>query len=157
MNESPEKLRRIGNEIVFRVARKTALLAALGAIAAFLVPFFAKTGHAWWFLPSSILFGGILGILNFRWLAIAVERIYMKRGATPAGANLAGAIFSVLKLSIIFIVLFVVIKWRLLDVFALLIGLSLCFMAIIWEGVTIMGRMREEPSGGSGSDGPGPG
>jgi len=41
---------------------------------------------------------------------------------------------------VIFIVLFIVIKWRLLDVFALLIGLSLCFLAIIWEGVTIMGR-----------------
>lgn len=156
MNENSERLRRTGFEVVVRVARKTGLLVVLGCIASFVVPFAAKAGYAWWLLPSSIAFGGILGILNFRWLALAVERIYMRKGATPVGANIAGAIFTVIKLSIIFVVLFVVIKWQLLDVFALLIGLSLCFMAIIWEGVTIMGRTRENAAVGSESEGPGP-
>ena len=39
---------------------------------------------------------------------------------------------------LIFIILFVVIKWRLIHVLALVAGLSLCFLAILWQGATIM-------------------
>jgi hypothetical protein len=34
--------------------------------------------------------------------------------------------------------LFIVIKWHLVHVFGLVIGLSLCFLAIIWEGAHMM-------------------
>ena len=78
------------------------------------------------------------GFLNFRWLAIAVQRVYLRQGATPGISNLAAVIISILKLSIIFIILFVVIKWQLLHVFGLVAGLSLCFLAIIWQGATVL-------------------
>ena len=53
-------------DIIKGVARKT-LLINLGAAAAALV--FALVGQTvrpWWFVPVSILFGGALGLLNFR-------------------------------------------------------------------------------------------
>ncbi len=119
------------------VAWKTALIvsaAAAGALAFTLL----GSVNRWWFLPVSILFGGVLGLLNFRWLAIAVQRIYLRQGATPGMSNLAAVIINILKLSVIFIILFIVIKWNLLQVFGLVGGLSLCFLAIIWEGATVL-------------------
>ena len=53
-------------------------------------------------------------------------------------SNLAAVIISILKLSLIFIILFIVIKWQLLHVFGLVAGLSLCFLAILWQGATMM-------------------
>jgi hypothetical protein len=64
--------------------------------------------------------------------------VYLKQGATPVGSNLAAVVISLLKLSLIFIILFIVIKWRLLHVFGLVGGLSLCFLAILWEGSTMI-------------------
>ena len=108
------------------------------ASAALVVSLFRQGEERWWFVPGSIIFGGMLGLLNFRWLAIAVERVYLRKGATPGLANLAAVVISVLKLSIIFIILFVVLKWHLVHIFGLVGGLSLSFLAIVWEGATLM-------------------
>ena len=123
--------------IIKRVAVKTALLVSIAAAGVLIFSMFQETGHRWWFLPASVLFGGVLGLLNFRWLAIAVERVYLKKGAVPAVSNIAASLISILKLSLIFIILFIVIKWQVLHVFGLVGGLSLCFLAIIWEGATL--------------------
>jgi hypothetical protein len=120
------------------VARKTAVIVSVASACAVLFVLIRKTAQPWWFLPASVLFGGILGLLNFRWIAIAVQRVYLRKGATPVGSNLAAVIISMLKLSLIFIILFIVIKWQLLQVFGLVGGLSLCFLAILWEGATMM-------------------
>lgn len=144
MNEHARTLRKTGAEVVSRVAGKTALLSVPGALGAVAASFLIPGAPSWWFLAASVLFGAVLGLVNFRWLSLAVERVYLRRGATAAGANAAGVFISVLKLSVIFVVLFVVIKWQLLHVFALLIGLSICFIAIIWEGATIMRQASRE-------------
>ncbi len=119
------------------VAGKTGVIASVAAAAA-LIYSLLHGGERWWFLPVSILFGGALGVLNFRWLAIAVQKIYLRQGATPGSSSGAAAILNVLKLSIIFIILFVVIKWQLLHVLGVVAGLSFCFLAIVWEGATMM-------------------
>lgn len=119
------------------VARKTALIVSIASAATLAFTLLRSTDR-WWFIPVSILFGGVLGLLNFRWLAIAVQRIYLRHGATPGISNLAAVIINILKLSIIFIILFIVIKWNVLHVFGLVGGLSLCFFAIIWEGATVL-------------------
>lgn len=124
--------------IIKGVAKKTALVVSIAATVVLVFTLVQKTGLQWWLLPSSVLFGGALGLLNFQWLAIAVERVYLRQGATPVGSNLAAVIISLLKLSLIFIILFIVIKWRLLHVFGLVGGLSLCFLAILWEGAVMM-------------------
>jgi hypothetical protein len=120
------------------VAKKTALIVSIASAGVAVFSVIQKTEQPWWFLPASVLFGGALGLLNFRWLAIAVQRVYLRQGATPVGSNLAAVIISVMKLSLIFIMLFIVIKWRFLHVFGLVGGLSLCFLAILWEGSTMM-------------------
>lgn len=124
--------------IVRGVVKKTALIVSAAAAGSLIFALLRGGDQRWWFLPVSVLAGGILGLLNFRWLALAVERVYLRQGATPGLSNLAAVIISVLKLSLIFIVLFVVIKMQLLHIFGLIAGLSLCFLAIILEGAMIM-------------------
>ena len=127
--------------IVKGVAIKTSLIVLGAATAALAYSLLLHTGERWWFVPLSILFGGALGLLNFRWLAVAVERIYLRKGATPGLSNLAAGIIGVLKLSVIFIILFVVIKWQLVHIIGLVGGLTLCFLAILWEGAAMMKQL----------------
>ncbi len=124
--------------IIRGVMKKTVLMALSAAAVVLAYALIRQTGQRWWFVPFSILFGGVLGLLNFRWLAISVERIYLRKGSTPGLANIAALVISGLKLSVIFIILFIVIKWQLVHIFGLVGGLSLCFLAILWEGATLM-------------------
>jgi hypothetical protein len=126
------------NAILKGVAKKTAIIGCIASVFALIFSVVQKIAQPWWFLPASVLFGGLLGLLNFRWIAIAVQRVYLRKGATPASSNIAAGIISILKLSLIFIILFIVIKWRLLQVFGLVGGLSVSFLAILWEGATMM-------------------
>ena len=124
--------------IVQGVVKKTLMLTA-GAIAGiFLFNVFVATDERRWPVPASILFWAALGLVNFHWLAVAVERVYLRKGATPGVSNIAAAIVNILKLAAIFVVLFIVIKWQVLNVFGLVGGLSLCFLAILWQGLTLM-------------------
>jgi hypothetical protein len=139
MTTDETQLRKQAVDAILKgVAKKTALIVSVAAAGAVVFSMIQKTAQPWWFLPVSVLFGGALGLLNFRWLAISVQRVYLRQGATPAGSNIAAAIISLLKLSVIFIILFIVIKWQLLHVFGLVGGLSLCFLAILWEGSTMI-------------------
>lgn len=122
------------------VAKKTALVVALALVAVLVFVMVQKTPGPWWSLPAGVLFGAVLGLLNFRWLAIAVQRVYLRQGATPVSSNLAAVILGILKLLVIFIVLLIIIKWQLLHIFGLVAGLSLSFLAILWEGLTMMKR-----------------
>jgi hypothetical protein len=136
MTDEAEVRKQAVAAILTGVARKTALIVSVAAVVMLIVS--VLRGERWWFLSLSVLFGGALGLMNFRWLAIAVQRVYLRKGATSGLSNLAAAVISVLKLFIIFIILFIVIKWQLLHVFGMVAGLSLCFFAIIWEGATVM-------------------
>ena len=131
-------LKQTAAAIVNRVIRKTILLVLIAAVGALLYNIVSGTGGSWWSVPASMIFGGALGLANFRWLAITVERVYVRRGATPAIANIAGSMINILKLAAIFIILFIVIKWQIMHIIGLLIGLSICFLAIVWEGLTVM-------------------
>ena len=129
--------------IIKSMTIKTALLVGIGVIAAFAYTLTHQNG-SWWSMPASLFFGGALGLLNFRWLAFAVERKLAKRIQTAGPANPALVLLNLLKLSAIFIVLFVVIKWQLVNIFGLVIGLTLSFLAVIWEGLTIISRMHQD-------------
>ncbi len=124
--------------IIKGVVQKTALMLFLAIAAVLIYTLLRNIQQPWWLLPASILFGGALGLLNFRWLAVSVQRVYLRPGATSTSSNVAAVFISLLKLSLIFIILFIVIKWRLLHVLALVAGLTLCFLAILWEGATLM-------------------
>jgi hypothetical protein len=138
MTDEVQTRRRAVARILNAVTRKTVLLVLPVTVAALTYAVVQQGGERWWFVPASILFGGALGLLNFRWLAIAVERVYLRKGATAVFSSLAAAIIGVLKLALIFIILFVVMKWHLVNIFGLVGGLTLCFLAILWEGATLM-------------------
>jgi len=146
MTNDETRIRQQSVDAILRgVARKTALIVSLASACTLIFTLTRESAQPWWFLPASIVFGGILGLLNFRWLAIAVQRVYLRKGATPVSSNLAAVVISILKLSLIFIILFIVIKWQLLQVFGLVGGLSLCFLAILWEGATLMKQTAQHP------------
>ncbi|HTG01520.1 MAG TPA: ATP synthase subunit I [Nitrospirota bacterium] len=138
MSEETADRQRAVTAIVKAVMIKTAIIEIVAAAAAAAYGFAKPASGPWWFVPVGILFGGALGALNFRWLAVSVERFYLRRGATPGVSNLVAFVISGIKLTLIFVVLFIVIKWQLVHVFGLVIGLSLCFLAILWEGARIM-------------------
>jgi hypothetical protein len=144
MTNQKTTLQESANAIVKSVAKKTALLAVLASAGSLLLGIAQGPGQRWWFLPGGVLFGASLGLINFRWLALSVERFYVRKGVSPVAAKVIGAVISFLKLSAIFIVLFVVIKWELLHLIGLVGGLSLSFVAIIWVGLTMMARGRNE-------------
>ncbi len=138
MTEEASASKQAVGDIVQRVVKKTLMLTVVAIAGVFIFNVLVAADRQWWLLPASILFGAALGLVNFQWLAVAVERIYLRKGATPGVSNIAAAIINILKLAAIFVVLFIVIKWQLLNVFGLVGGLSLCFLAILWQGLTLM-------------------
>lgn len=138
MTEDNLQLRQTATGIVRRVTRKTILIVSTAAAISLLYQLVSESSGRWWTVPASLVFGGALGLLNFRWLAITVERVYVRQGVTATGANIAGGVINILKLAAIFVVLFIVIKWHIVHILGLLIGLSLFFLTVVWEGLTVM-------------------
>ena len=136
--ETASAPKQAAGDIVQSVAKKTLMLSACAIGVVVLYNVLVAADRRWWLIPASILFGAALGLVNFRWLAVAVERVYLRKGATPGLSTIAAAIINILKLAAIFVVLFIVIKWQFLNVFGLVGGLSLCFFAILWQGLTLM-------------------
>lgn len=134
-NEAAE---RSAAEVIRGVMRKTAVLAAVGAAAGAGLQSVLWPSLPFWNVPLGVLFGAALGAVNFRWLAGAVQRVYLRQGTTGALSTLAAVVITVLKLSAIFVVLFIIIKKDLLNIFGVVAGLSFCFLAIMWEGMTVM-------------------
>lgn len=131
-------------EIVTGVVKKATLLTVIGTVAASALQLTAWPDLAPWPVPLGVLCGGLIGVVNFRWLAYAVERVYLRKGASSLLANVAAAVVNILKLSAIFIVLFVVIKNQLVHVVGLVAGLTCCFVAILWQGFDLMTELKED-------------
>jgi hypothetical protein len=144
MSDQKMTLQETANAIIKSVIKKTGLLVVLALAGSLLLGITHGPGPRWWFLPGGILFGAVLGLINFRWLAMSVERFYVRKDASPVAMKVVGAVISFLKLSAIFVILFVMIKWEVLNIFGIVAGLTICFLAIIWEGLTVMSRGRNE-------------
>jgi len=142
MNEQVQTLHETVLAIIKSISIKTALLNTIAACAALVYAVISNASVDWWFMPFSILCGGVLGLANFRWLALAVERKLASKIAPADRPNAVRALLTGLKLVAIFIALFVIIKWQLLHIFGLLTGLSLCFVTLVWEGLARIGSTR---------------
>ena len=129
--------------VAMGVAKKTAVLTGIGTVAAVAVQMTAWPELSPWTVPAGVLIGGALGVLNFRWLAYAVERVYLRQGTSSLLSNIAAAVINFLKLSAIFIVLFVVIKNQWVHLVGLVLGLTFCFGAILWQGFGLMSGLKE--------------
>ncbi|MFA5073675.1 MAG: ATP synthase subunit I [Nitrospirota bacterium] len=136
----------IVTSLIKHVMVKTAVLASCAAVIMLVYFLIKKADVLWWRVPVGILFGAALGITNFRWLAFAIERTVYKQMKIAAPVNPVMTALNALKLIAIFIVLFVIIKYQVLNVFALLFGLSFCFLAMIWEGLAYLKDSRNTGS-----------
>ena len=126
-------------DAVFRgVLKKTSLLTVAGVLAAAGIQPTLQPELPFWSVPGGVLFGGVLGVLNFRWLAYAVERVYLHKNSTSILSNVAAAVINILKLSVIFVILYIVIQRQIVHLIGLVFGLSLCFLAILWQGFGVM-------------------
>ncbi len=137
-----EKIEReVAGAVVARVAKKTALLALVSAVVS-LFFFMPEGAEAWRSFLAGILAGAGLGVLNFRWLALIVEKVYTKQvGVSPARRIMSWPL-NILKLSAIFIILYVLIRHRSVHLTGLVTGLSISFISILWEGLTALSRDR---------------
>ncbi len=83
-----------------------------------------------------ILAGGLAGIINFRSIVRSVKAIIgnIEPGSLsrPTGKLI---FFSILRLTLLFIVLFILISKRLVNVFGILAGFTVVFLVIIREGL----------------------
>lgn len=138
MNDSASPSAPTARAVIDGVTKKTAILAVIGAGAAFGLRSVLWPAQPLWTVPAGVLAGGVLGAVNFRWLARAVERVYLRQGASGALSTAAAVVVNVLKLSAIFVVLFIVIKKDLVNIYGFVAGLSLYFLAILWEGFGVM-------------------
>jgi hypothetical protein len=129
--------------IVRQVVKKTAILVMIVAGASLLVgdKFLVPGGWSFW---GGIVFGAAIGLLNFHWLAKSVERFFLRTDQPAALTKIIAGIITFLKLSAIFVVLFIVIKWKVFHILGLVVGLSLCFIVIIWQGLTSVSRTQHQ-------------
>ncbi|GBE38306.1 MAG TPA: hypothetical protein ENH31_05420 [Nitrospirae bacterium] len=111
-------------EILKRVMIKSIiiLLPAAGA-AAFL---------KWEKMPEGIIAGGALGLLNLRGLVRSVEGL---AGAEKAALRMV--ILSMIRLTVLLAVIFPLIWLRIVNVIGMLIGFTIVFMLILFEGARV--------------------
>lgn len=79
-----------------------------------------------------ILVGGILAIINFKWLANVLEKFLGISHKKIKKVDI-GKYF--IKYPLTALIIFLVIKYKLVDIFALLIGLLVVFAATLIEGL----------------------
>lgn len=144
MADSAAAVEHTANAVAMGVAKKAAVLTVAGLIAVAAVQMTAWPGTPLWPVSAGVLAGAALGVLNFRWLAYAVERVYLRQGTTGLLANVVAAVINVLKLSAIFIVLFVIIKNQWVHLAGLVTGLTLCFGAILWQGYGLVAGLKQD-------------
>jgi hypothetical protein len=113
-----------GTELLKRVAQKSIIIIILvAAVAAF---------FEWKKLPLGILAGGLFGILNLRGLVRSVE------GSLGTAVSTAKILFlSMTRLLILFSAIFVLIKFKLINVLGLLFGFTVVFVLILIEGMKV--------------------
>ncbi|MCK5286695.1 MAG: hypothetical protein KAJ59_02675 [Thermodesulfovibrionia bacterium] len=111
-----------GTELLKRVAQKSIIIIIpVSAVAAF---------FEWKKLPLGILAGGLFGILNLRGLVRSVE------GFLGTAVSTAKILFlNMTRLLILFSALFVLIKFKLINVLGLLFGFTVVFVLILIEGM----------------------
>ena len=144
MPGSGQPIEHSARTVAAGVARKTAVLTGIGIVAVVAMQMTAWPGYPLWPVPVGVVFGAALGLVNFRWLAYTVERVYLRKGTSSNLASIAAAVINVLKLSVIFIVLFVVIKNQWVHLVGLVIGLTLSFGAILWQGYGLVVGLKQD-------------
>jgi hypothetical protein len=119
-------------DLIRRTAKKALLvLPPVAAISAL---------FGWKLVPISIIVGGVLGLVNIRGLAWGVEGLLGTHRAT--GRMI---FFSMFRLLILFISLGFLVALRLVNVFGILVGLTIVFILLLIEGYRISKKNADSP------------
>jgi len=111
-------------EILKRVIYKSIIIILLcAAISAF---------YEWKKLPLGIIAGGLFGILNLRGLVRSVEG-FINSNILPAKLIL----MSFTRLFILFSAIFILLWFKIINVFGLLFGFTVVFVLILVEGMKV--------------------
>ncbi len=107
-----------------RVTRKSLIILLLSAaVSAF---------YQWSEVPLGIIAGGVFGILNLRGLVIAVEGLVGSERAT------AMIVFmSMTRLFLLFVSIFILIWFKIINVLGMLFGFTVVFVFILIEGLKV--------------------
>jgi hypothetical protein len=84
----------------------------------------------WKRLPFSVLIGGFLGLVNIKGLAWGVSGFM---GSYKASAKMI--FFSMLRLFMLFIIMFMLVYLKLVNIFGMLVGFTVVFVTIVIEGL----------------------
>jgi len=84
-------------------------------------------------IPISILLGGALALVNLKAIQWGVQALIKPEEATGAKTKLV--FFSMLRLLVIFVLLAILLKLSLINIVAVLVGLTVVFAFIIIEGL----------------------
>lgn len=117
-----------------RIERRSWILAAL-----------LLAGSLFWHSPSvagGVSLGAFLAVMNFRWLRGFVTALTSSRRRRPR----LHILLYILKYLLTGLAIFFAIKYDLADAVGLLVGVSVIFLAICWEGVDAHRKVREDTS-----------
>lgn len=128
-------------ELVRTVTRQSAFIAIPLALLA-LIPDWESPGLRFLgffgpprLMPGSILIGTLLGIVNLRGMAWGIESLL---GAVQENTKLV--VLSLIRLFVVFAVIFVLAALRLVNLLGLLAGMTVVFLLLIREGLRLARR-----------------
>ncbi len=111
-------------EILKRVIKKSfVIILPLAAISAF---------YEWYRLPLGIISGGVFGVLNLAGLVRSVEGAV---GTEKAKVRII--IFSIIRLFILFAVIFILIWLKIVNIPGMLFGFTVVLVLILYEGMKV--------------------
>ncbi|OGW61977.1 MAG: hypothetical protein A2V83_03830 [Nitrospirae bacterium RBG_16_64_22] len=93
------------------------------------------------FFGLSLLLGGAAGLVNFHWLARAVDYYASLTGARVRGMT---PLYYMAKLSSVFFLFFAAAKWQIADIGGVAAGFTIVLVVILVEGYTFLRRHDEE-------------
>jgi hypothetical protein len=112
-------------EILKRVVKKSVFIVLPAAV---ISAFFIESQK----LPLGILTGWLFGILNLRQLTRNIEGLV---GSEKATVKLV--FLSMIRLLVLFAAIFVLVYYRIVNIFGLLFGFTVVFVFILVEGVKV--------------------
>jgi len=86
----------------------------------------------WYRLPLGIIIGGVFGVLNLAGLVRSVEGAV---GTEKAKVRII--IFSIIRLFILFAVIFILIWLKIVNIPGMILGFTVVFVLILYEGTKV--------------------
>jgi len=112
-------------EMVKKINKQAVVVLAVAALISALID--------WKRMPLGVIVGGVLALANLKGIHWGVTALLNPETASTAKAKLI--IFSFFRLMLVFIILAILLYFHLVNIFGVLIGLTIVFVLIMKEGL----------------------